>query len=206
MKFPDLSTFGKALGRWREMKRLKPEEVAKNSETLSRKSFGVQQVRKWESGRQGFPFKRLAEDIFPAYAIDDWDSFLDLCIDPDLEEIVPIKQSQREMKSSIYTNAHFTPPEILGNIRTRVDVLRIPPRGKTYWKQHKGHEFVLVMEGAVWCEFAKQEDGERKRYDLDKGDAIAFPGALYHQFGNQNGTESLLVVGRPKSSLPDGAG
>ncbi|MBU6402071.1 MAG: hypothetical protein KGS61_17270, partial [Verrucomicrobia bacterium] len=71
----------------------------------------------------------------------------------------------------------------------------------TPWGRHDGHEFVFVARGQVFCEFATSKDGERKRYSLERGMAIAFHSALFHSFCNASDSEEAeLVAAKPSHS------
>lgn len=171
MRLPSPRELGDALRKWREDRGLTELEIAKSSERRSAKKFGPLQVGRWENSKQAFTYKRLIEDILPAYQIPNFDTFLDFCRPPSIEDVTVIEAGQfTPARLSDGVTDYFVAKPFLekGQHRTRIDRVVFAP-GKsniTTWGRHEGHEFVLVLEGAVDCEFAVDEDAPRKRHSL----------------------------------------
>jgi len=204
MQLPDPIQMGASLRRWRESIGFTAKKVADESRAKAKKPFGQAQVNKWEKGTQTFTYRRLIQDIFPSYRIDDIDVFIDFCRHPGLEDVTVIK-AEEFTRSPIADGAidQYLNRGFLKSHRTRIDKVTFP-KGKapgTSWGSHDGHEFVLVLRGAVTCEFAVEVSGEKLIRTIAAGDAVAFPSALYHKFFNASETEEAeLVAARPSRS------
>ncbi len=208
VKFPDVSTIQNTLKRWREDRGLSKAEVVRQGQKLSRNSFEPAEVTRWEQGKTNFTYKRLVEDICPAYGITDIDIFLDFSYRPTISDVVCVRAKDRSVHNGLFGQCLLVAPDFLKNNRTRVDFLELPPNTITPWDHHQGHEYVYLITGKkVWCEFS--EDREKKinfkRFELNPKDGIAFPSAIFHCFGNAGTRPAQLFVARPTRSLPQGS-
>lgn len=184
------------------------QDVAERSKQkgVSKNPFKARQVTAWESGSTGLDYRRLVEDVLPAYRIDDFDTFIDYCIPPTLADITVIEDAHF---GAIPIAPGITNKAVglgfLNNHRTRIDRVEFSgkaPAEPTSWAPHNGHEFVLVLEGSVVCELAANEhDTERFTRTLTEGQAIAFHSGLYHRFSNASETNrAKLVAAKPSHS------
>lgn len=201
MKLPSYIEIRAGLRRWRDAHGLTARDVAVASKERSQTPFRHGQVAKWETGSTGIDYRRLCEDILPAYGIEDFDTFIDYCQLPSMDDITVIEAADFARNPILHeTICWFVRPNFLKNHRTRIDrVSFLPGKAKpTPWGAHYGHEFVLVLEGAVKCEFAMQPTGPRQTYTLTKGMAIAFHSQVFHCFYNDSETATAeLVVAKP---------
>jgi hypothetical protein len=202
MRLPDHKSIGAGLRRWRGSHNWTATDVAKQSDN----KFKSGQVTKWENGKSSFSYKKLVEVILPAYEIDDFDVFVDFCHPPSLTDIAVINTVDFT-KSPIApgTVAEYLTAGFLKDHRTRIDRVTFAANASepTPWGRHDGHEFLLVLKGAVVCEFADREHDERKKYTLTTGMAVAFPSSLFHQVSNANKSEAAeIVAARPSRSGP----
>lgn len=204
MILPSPEQLGLALKKWRrDHGGSSQKKIAKESEEHSKNSFTHQQVGRWENATQTFTYKQLVEDILPAYQILDFDTFLDFCRGPSVEDVTFISADQ------------FTPGHLSEGVddffvarpflekrqhRTRIDKVIFRP-GKTNvtkWGCHNGHEFVLVVKGAVVCEFAVNKKDTPLTRTLTTDMAVVFTSSLFHRFGNASDTDdAVLVVAKP---------
>lgn len=133
---------------------------------------------------------------------------MDFCRVPSLEDITLISAEQ-------FTSGHlsegvedrFVAHSYLKRRehRTHIDTVIFGPGKKnaTPWGHHNGHEFVLVLKGKIFCEFAVEKHEKGKHFFLETGMAIVFPSSLYHIFGNTSDSEeAILVVGKPTYGRP----
>jgi hypothetical protein len=203
MQLPTQEQLGIGLRRWRELRNETARDVAAESKG-GNNPFRATHVTKWETGKGSFSYKRLVEDILPAYHISDFDTFIDFCLPPSLEQI------------SVFTETDFGNNPIVRGIvvrsvsvgylnqhRTRLDSVTFAPGQKpqTAWAAHAGHEFLFVQKGAIVCEFAMKEKDDRKREVVKAGMAIAFPSSLFHSCSNYSDSEPAeLMVAKPSYS------
>jgi mannose-6-phosphate isomerase-like protein (cupin superfamily) len=203
MQLPTSEQLRIGLRRWRELRNKTASDVATESRR-GNNAFSSGRVTKWESGKTGINYKRLVEDILPAYQIEDFDTFIDFCLPPSIDDITvfaekdfgnnPIVPGIAVQSVSVgYLNKH----------RTRLDRVMFEPGKKqqTSWAPHIGHEFLFVQKGAIVCEFAVEERGQKKTVVIKAGMAVAFPSALFHSCYNNSDTESAeLMVAKPSYS------
>ncbi len=203
MKLPTPKQLGAALRKWREDRGKTGPEISQESEHLSKKAFAPLQVVRWEGGKQSFSYKRLVEDILPAYEIHDFDTFLDSCRCPSLDDVTVIPANSftrseiREGVRDFYVTKAFLEKS---QHRTRIDrvVFSAGKQNTTDWGNHNGHEFVLVLKGVVTCEFAVNKRDCRQPHTLTTGMAVVFPSSIFHRFANASDTEeAVLVVAKP---------
>ena len=205
MRLPNEAEIGSGLRRWRDLHGWSAKHVAQESKRRGKQEFSEGRVNKWEKGRTSFTYKQLEESILPAYRIDDFDIFVDFCRPPSLDDVTEIDAKSFTASPIALDGAidQYLNKGFLKAHRTRIDKVTFR-QGKgqtTPWGAHDGHEFVLVLQGSVNCEFAVTADGPRKSYTISEGGAIAFPSALFHKFSNASDSEpAVLVAARPSHS------
>jgi mannose-6-phosphate isomerase-like protein (cupin superfamily) len=205
--FLERPRIGAALIAWREAHKLTAADVVAKSKLASKKPVASSTISEIEKHGSGFSYKRLVEDILPAYGIDDigdFDLFLDYCVNSSLDTIVHIKDKDRGEVPFRGTREYLTNPDALLGNRTRISVIEVEPGQSTLWQRHEGHEYLMISKGTVFAEFAETLEGTKKTFTLKTYDAIAFPSALYHRFENRGSSLAELIVARPTKSLPRG--
>lgn len=209
MSFLTTQRIGLALRRWREAHKWSSTEIAKKSKQGGKKGFDTPTVAALEIRGKGCSLQRFLEEILPAYGIEDvtdFDLFLDYCFDHSLASIAVIKAKDIiDVKNLNGTREYLIHPDLLKGNRARISIITIERNGSTVWQNHEGHEFLRISKGSIKAEFAEKETGGRKKtFLLEKGDALAFPSALYHCFANIGEDEAELTIARPTKSLPKG--
>jgi hypothetical protein len=201
MQLPPPELLRAGLRRWRDSRGWTAHIVAQRSKQHSKNPFVRRQVNKWESGDSRLDYATLVNDILPAYQIEDFDTFVDYCRQPSLNDVVVIQASEfGHNPMAPGTVSHAVARAFLKEHRTRIDRVTFAAGApeSTSWAPHLGHEFVLVLKGTIKCEFAVGEFDDRREVTLTDGMAVVFNSALFHRFSNgDNSRDAEIVVAKP---------